>query len=72
MKDKLTFYIDRDSPLHRLNPLTKIVIVLSLILLAFLGPGFWLPTALFLFVITPLSFLGHIQKEYFNTLHNNN
>jgi len=67
MKDKLTFYIDRDSPLHQLNPLTKIVIVLSLILLAFLGPGFWLPTALFLFVITPLSFLGHIQKEYFNT-----
>ena len=67
MKDKITFYIDRDSPVHRLNPLTKIVIVFALILLAFLGPGYWLPTALFLLVIIPLSFLGHIQKEFFNT-----
>lgn len=67
MKDKLTFYIERDSPVHRLNPLTKILIVLSLILLAFLGPGYWLSTALFLFIIIPLSFLGHIQKEFLGT-----
>lgn len=67
MTTDLTFYIDRDSRLHRLNPLTKLVMVFTFIILAFLGPGFWLPTLLVMGAILPLSFLGKIQKEYLNT-----
>jgi energy-coupling factor transport system permease protein len=66
MTTDLTFYIDRDSQLHRLNPLTKLVMVFTFIMLAFLGPGFWLPTLLILGAIIPLSFLGKIHREYFN------
>ena len=67
MTTDLTFYIERDSRLHNLNPLTKLVMVFSLIILAFLGPGFWLPTVLIVGVILPLSFMGKIQKEYLKT-----
>ena len=65
MQNELTFYIERESLLHRLNPLTKLAMVFALILLAFLGPGFLLPTFLILFAIIPLSFLGKVQREYF-------
>ena len=39
MRERLFLYIDRDSPLHRLNPFTKLVLTFALILIAFLGPG---------------------------------
>lgn len=68
MKDRLTFFIDRDSPLHRLNPMTKLVLVFTLILLAFLSPFYWLPSGLILMVIVPLSFWGHIYREFFNAV----
>ncbi len=64
MKHSLTFYIERESPLHRLNPLTKLVMVFSFIIVAFLGPGLLLPTALILIGILPLSFWGRVQREY--------
>jgi energy-coupling factor transport system permease protein len=64
MDQQLTFYIDRDSKLHRLNPLTKIVLVFSFIITAFTGPWYLLPAALIVLAIIPLSFLGRIQKEY--------
>ncbi len=67
MHERLSFYIERDSPLHRLNPLTKLTLVLSLILLAFLSPWYWTPQGLLLVVIVPLSFLGRVQQEYFKT-----
>ena len=60
MNDPLSFYIQRDSLLHRLNPLTKLTLVISLILLAYLAPFYWLPTILFLLVIIPLSFGGRM------------
>lgn len=64
MNDPLSFYIQRDSLLHRLNPLTKLTLVISLILLAYLAPFYWLPTILFLLVIIPLSFLGRVWLEF--------
>lgn len=67
MQDRLSLYLDRDSPLHRLNPLTKLVLTFSLILMAFLGPGFWLATALFVVVLLPLSFWGNIAPEFIRT-----
>lgn len=67
MHERLSFYIKRDSAIHRLNPLTKLVLVLTLILIAFTGPWYWTPHLLVLLAITPLSFIGKVPREYFRT-----
>jgi energy-coupling factor transport system permease protein len=67
LQDKLSFYIHRDTPLHRLNPLTKLTLTFSLILIGFLGPGYWTPTILFLVILLPLSFWGKIGREFIRT-----
>jgi energy-coupling factor transport system permease protein len=66
MHQRLSFYIDRDSFLHRLNPLTKLTLIFMLLTLSFLGLSFWLPTIIFVFVIIPLSFLGKVSREFFS------
>jgi energy-coupling factor transport system permease protein len=68
MREQLTFFVDLDSPLHRLNPLTKLIIVLCVILLAFLGPWYFLPTSLFILVIIPLSIWGKIFWIFLKTI----
>jgi energy-coupling factor transport system permease protein len=65
MHERLSFHIKRDSVLHRLNPLTKLILVLALVLLAFVNPWYWTPHLLVLLAITPLSFLGRVGPEYF-------
>jgi energy-coupling factor transport system permease protein len=65
MQARLSFYIDRDSFLHRLNPLTKVSLVFMLVILSFLGLSIWLPTAIFLLIIIPLSFIGRVSREFF-------
>jgi len=67
MRERLFLYIDRDSPLHRLNPFTKLVLTFALILIAFLGPGYYLATAIFILVLIPLSFWGRIWREFVST-----
>lgn len=67
MQDRLSLYIDRDSPLHRLNPLTKLTLSFSLILTGFLGPGFWLATLIFVLVLLPVSLWGKISREFTRT-----
>lgn len=65
MHERLSFYIKRDSFLHRLNPLTKLTLVFSLILIAFGSPWYWTPHGIVLLIVIPLSFLGKVQREYF-------
>lgn len=67
MQDKLSFYIHRDSPLHRLNPLTKLTLTFSLILIGFLGPGYWTATLIFVVILLPLSLWGNISREFIRT-----
>jgi energy-coupling factor transport system permease protein len=67
MKNNLTFYIPRSSPVHNLNPLTKISLVFTFIITGFTAAWFWTPTVLIVFFIIPISFLGKIQREYFKT-----
>jgi energy-coupling factor transport system permease protein len=67
LQDKLSFYIHRDSPLHRLNPLTKLTLTFSLILIGFLGPGYWTATLIFVLILLPLSFWGKISQEFTRT-----
>jgi energy-coupling factor transport system permease protein len=65
MNSRLSFYIERKSFLHRLNPLTKLTLIFTLVLLTFIGFSFWLPTILFILVVIPLSFLGRVVREFF-------
>jgi energy-coupling factor transport system permease protein len=64
MHERLSFFVRRDSPIHRLNPLTKVVLALSLVLIAFFSPWYWTPPAIFLIVILPLSLIAAVAREY--------
>ncbi len=64
MHERLSFHIKRDSVLHNLNPLTKLVLTFTLILIAFTFPWYWTPQALVLFAIIPLSLLGRVFREF--------
>ena len=64
----MTFYVERNSPLHRLNPLTKLTLVLTIVVIDFLGPWYWLPICLFLVVTIPASFLGRMGRDFFRAL----
>src|SRR6476620_4712453 len=66
MHDRLSFYRQQNSVLHRLNPLTKLFLAFGLILISFISPFYWTPHILVLAVIIPLSFIGKITREYLN------
>ena len=67
MHERLSFYVKRDSALHHLNPLTKIILVLSIILVSFFNPWYWTSLILLLLVIMPLGFVGKVAREYFTS-----
>lgn len=67
MHERLSYYVKRDSALHRLNPLTKIILALSIILISFISPGYWTAPLLLLIFVVPLCFIGRVSKEYFTT-----
>lgn len=60
MNDRSNLYIERDSPLHRLNPLTKLTLVISIVLIGFFAPWYWTATVLFVLVLPLLSAWGQI------------
>jgi energy-coupling factor transport system permease protein len=64
MHERLSFHIKRDSFLHRLNPLTKLVLTLALVMIAFTFPWYWTPHLLVIAAIIPLSLLGKIFREF--------
>jgi energy-coupling factor transport system permease protein len=67
MTDRLSFFIPQSSPLHRANPLTKLVYAVSAILIAYFSPWYWTATTLVIFNIL-LGFIGNIQREYLNVI----
>lgn len=61
-----SFFVPVNSPLHNLNPLTKLALVFSMILPAFLSLPQLAP-----FLTIPILiavFVGRVQKQYFNLL----
>ena len=68
MHERLSFFVKRDSPIHRLNPLTKVVMALAFVLIAFLSPWYWTPQVLFLLAIIPLSIISKVAREYWSFL----
>ena len=67
MHERLSYYIKRDSILHRLNPLTKFILVLSIVLISIISPWYWTAHVLLLLAIVPLGFVGKVAKEYFSS-----
>ncbi len=66
MHERLSFFVNRDSPIHRLNPLTKVFMAIAFVLIAFLSPWYWTPQALFLLAIIPLSLIANVARQYWN------
>jgi energy-coupling factor transport system permease protein len=64
MQERLSFYIHRESPIHRLNPLTKLVLALTLIIISFSLPFLFLPGLIYVFILIPLSYWGKVGKEF--------
>jgi energy-coupling factor transport system permease protein len=53
-----TLYVDRDSALHRRNPVTKLVALLAIIVIVFAAPQWWVPAILVGVVIVPAAVLA--------------
>jgi len=68
MHDRLSFYFQRDSILHKLNPLTKLFLVFGLILVTFISPFYWTPHLIIVIAVIPLSLLGKVPSEYLNSI----
>lgn len=69
MRERLSFYIPRESFLHRLNPLTKLTLVFASILVSYISPWYWTGLTL-LGLVFLLSFAGRVQREYLRVVLN--
>lgn len=61
-----TFFVPHNTALHRLNPLTKLTFVFTMIGLAFFSLPWIVPYLAIPIVITV--FIGRVQKQYLNLL----
>lgn len=55
-----SLYLDRPSPVHRLNPITKLVGVVAIILLVFALPYWWAPLAILVVIVVPAALLARV------------
>lgn len=63
MAERLSFFIPRESLIHRANPLTKLTLVFATVIIAFVSPWYW--TAFFLIWVNVfLAAAGKVQREY--------
>lgn len=67
MHERLSYYVKRDSALHRLNPLTKIILALSIVFVSIISSWLWTSLLLLLVLIVPLCLTGRVFREYFTT-----
>jgi energy-coupling factor transport system permease protein len=67
MHESLSYYVIRDCALHRLYPLSKIVLALSTILVSLICAWLWTSLLLLLLFIVPLCVIGRISREYLTT-----
>lgn len=64
MNDRLSFYRKKNSPIHTLNPFTKLTLVIALILYGLTGGGLWTATLTVGLVVLPLALASKLLKEY--------
>ena len=53
-----TLYVDRSSPVHRLNPVTKLVILITMIVVVFAMPFWWVSGIVVVAVILPAAVIS--------------
>lgn len=63
----LTYYIPRDSGLHALNPITKLVLAAASLAAAFLLPWSAAPWVVFGLFLVPLSLWGKVGRAFLRT-----
>ena len=66
MHERLSFFVKRHSLIHAFNPMTKVILAFSLVLMAFLSPWYWTPQAIFFICILPLTLIAKVVREYWN------
>jgi len=66
MHERLSFYLKRQSVIHQLNPLTKFILALGIVLTSFFSPWYW-TSLFFLVIVILLSFAGGVGKEFLST-----
>ncbi|GAB4459214.1 MAG: energy-coupling factor transporter transmembrane component T [Anaerolineales bacterium] len=64
MNDRLSFYRKKNSPIHALNPFTKLVLALALIVYGLSGKGLWTATLMVGLVLLPLVLASKLLREY--------
>ncbi len=60
----ISLYAPRQSVVHRLNPVTKLVLSLGFVVVALGIAVDWAPLAIFLLGLVPLSMLGHVARPF--------
>ncbi len=63
MTASISLYIAGDSGLHRLHPLTKLTLTLTILLGGFAIPYTWASYAIFLGIVLPIAIWGGIWKQ---------
>ncbi len=66
MSATLTLYVPRESPIHQLNPLTKLTAAAFLLVGGLTLPGIWSNYLFFALVILPLAWFSGVLKELVN------
>lgn len=61
----LSIYVARESGLHSLNPLTKLVLTLCIMICGVILPGTWTSYWILALVIVPLSLWGNVTRRMF-------
>ena len=64
MNDRLSFYRKKNSPIHSLNPFTKLTLAFTLILIGILGGGYWTASLVVSLVIVPLAIFSKLFGDY--------
>lgn len=67
MGQSFSLFVDQDSLVHRLNPLTKLCIAGFLLVCGLLLPGIWSGYVIFLIVLTPLALLSGVLNKLVGT-----
>lgn len=65
MSGRYGLYVERQTGIHRLHPLTKLVYVLACLLVGWLIPGAWSPYFVLLIGIVPVSLAGGVLPQVF-------
>lgn len=58
-----TLYVARDSRVHRLNPVTKLVALLCLLVVVFAAPFWWVSGSVVLLVLVPAALLSRCGAQ---------